>query len=132
MVVFSYFPFDPRIRREAEALADEGYNIDILCLKGSHQNRIIHVHNMLEILIFTAIIPKIFGAKLILNLHDTSPEVYIAKYSVQYSHPIIKFMILIEKIFIKFADLITTPNKIELTPDCTKSKIVSCERRVIA
>ncbi len=73
--------------------------------------RIIHVHNMPDFLIFTAIIPKIFGAKLILDLHDTSPEVYMTKYSVKYTHPIIKIMILIEKICIKFADLIITPNK---------------------
>jgi len=176
MVVFSYFPFDPRVRREAEALANEGYNIDILCLKGPHQKefekykdmniyhlpiqrnrgsflqyireyvtffvksfiklsrlslskryRIIHVHNMPDFLIFTALIPKIFGAKLILDLHDTSPEVYMTKYSVQYTHPIIKCMILIEKICIKFADLVITPNKSFylqfVTRGCPKKKI---------
>src|SRR5690242_19438090 len=33
MIVFSYFPDDPRVRREAEALIDEGWIVDIICLR---------------------------------------------------------------------------------------------------
>ena len=33
MIVFSHYPEDPRVRREAEALDEAGYHIDIFCLK---------------------------------------------------------------------------------------------------
>lgn len=33
MVVFSYYPADPRVRREAEVLARAGHSVDVLCLK---------------------------------------------------------------------------------------------------
>lgn len=33
MLVLSHYPGDPRVRREAEALANNGYQVDIICLK---------------------------------------------------------------------------------------------------
>ena len=33
MVVHSYCPADPRVRREAEALVEAGYGVDVLCLR---------------------------------------------------------------------------------------------------
>lgn len=42
--------------------------------------RVIHVHNMPDILVFAAIIPRLFGCKLVLDLHDTVPETYEAKF----------------------------------------------------
>jgi glycosyltransferase involved in cell wall biosynthesis len=33
MPVFSYYPFDPRVRRAAEALVEEGHSVDVICLK---------------------------------------------------------------------------------------------------
>ena len=43
--------------------------------------RVIHVHNMPNMLVFTAIIPRLFGCKVVLDVHDTVPETYIAKFS---------------------------------------------------
>lgn len=37
MVVHSYCPADPRVRREAEALADDGWGVDVLCLRDRGQ-----------------------------------------------------------------------------------------------
>ena len=34
MVVYSTYPADPRVRREAEALAEEGASVDVVCLGG--------------------------------------------------------------------------------------------------
>jgi glycosyltransferase involved in cell wall biosynthesis len=33
MLVHGYYPIDPRVRREAEALADAGYDVDVVCLR---------------------------------------------------------------------------------------------------
>ncbi len=38
MVVHSYCPADPRVRREAEALAEDGWGVDVLCLKNRGQS----------------------------------------------------------------------------------------------
>src|SRR4029453_10454273 len=34
----------------------------------------VHVHNMPDVLVFSALVPKAFGAKVILDLHDPMPE----------------------------------------------------------
>ena len=41
---------------------------------------VVHIHNMPNILVFAALIPRLFGCKLILDVHDTIPETYVAKY----------------------------------------------------
>lgn len=38
MVVHSYCPADPRVRREAEALVDAGWGVDVLCLRDVGQS----------------------------------------------------------------------------------------------
>ena len=35
---------------------------------------LVHVHNMPDVLVFGAIVPKLLGAKIILDLHDPMPE----------------------------------------------------------
>ena len=54
--------------------------------------------------------PRLMGAKVILDLHDPMPEVYITKYSLEQSHFIIKFIIICERLCISFSNLVITPN----------------------
>ena len=35
---------------------------------------LVHVHNMPDVLVFGAIVPKLLGAKIVLDLHDPMPE----------------------------------------------------------
>jgi len=129
MVACTEYSMDPRVRRAAEALADEGFMVDVFVLKEkggvSFENfnsvnlyylnqkkyrgnstllymyayvifffrvlkklswqffkkkySVIHCHNMPDFLVFTAIIPRLFGAKIILDIHDSMPELYRAK-----------------------------------------------------
>ena len=39
MVVFSYYPRDPRVRREVEALVKANIGVDIVCLRGKEERR---------------------------------------------------------------------------------------------
>jgi len=39
MPVYSYYPFDPRVRRAAEALIEEGHSVDVICLKGEGESK---------------------------------------------------------------------------------------------
>jgi glycosyltransferase involved in cell wall biosynthesis len=41
---------------------------------------IVHIHNMPNFLVFCAIIPFLFGRKVILDVHDTMLETYLAKF----------------------------------------------------
>ena len=89
--------------------------------------QIIHVHNMPDILILSAIIPKIFGAKVILDLHDPMPELFMTKYHIERNSWIIKVLILLENISIKTADIVLTPNiafkKLFVSRGCPENKI---------
>lgn len=40
----------------------------------------VHVHNMPDLLVFAAIIPRMFGCKLVLDIHDSMPETYAGKF----------------------------------------------------
>lgn len=71
---------------------------------------LIHVHNMPDILVFSALIPRLTGAKVILDLHDPMPEVYMAKYFKQESHLTVRLLRVLEKCSIWMADLVITPN----------------------
>jgi len=42
--------------------------------------RVIHVHNMPDVLVFAALLPRLFGCRVVLDLHDTVPEMYAAKF----------------------------------------------------
>ena len=41
---------------------------------------LIHVHNMPDFLVFAALLPRIMGAKVILDIHDIMPEFYASKF----------------------------------------------------
>ncbi len=71
---------------------------------------LIHIHNMPDFLVFCALIPKLFGAKVLLDMHDPVPEIYMTKYNIPITHPIIRLLVLIEKLSIRFADHVVTPN----------------------
>jgi glycosyltransferase involved in cell wall biosynthesis len=42
--------------------------------------RIIHVNNMPDFLVFSTFIPKLFGAKVILDIHDPMPNTFASKF----------------------------------------------------
>lgn len=73
--------------------------------------QIIHVHNMPDILVFTALFPRFSGAKILLDMHDPTPEVYMAKYHKQITHPIIRILCMFEELSIRFSHRVITPNK---------------------
>jgi glycosyltransferase involved in cell wall biosynthesis len=71
---------------------------------------VIHVHNMPDFLVFTALLPKLFGSKIVLDLHDPMPELYMTKYAIGDDSAIIKLLKSLERWSINFADIVITPN----------------------
>lgn len=130
MIVHAYYPVgETRVQREAAALADEGFDVTVVCLRdrgeppheivdgirvrrlGVRRNRgssmlaqafeylrflvyagvwvtfahmrrridVIQVHTPPDALVFAAAVPKMMGAKVILDIHDLLPEFFAAR-----------------------------------------------------
>jgi glycosyltransferase involved in cell wall biosynthesis len=160
VVLYSYYATDPRPRRESEALAKAGMEVDVICLRKeqsmprsefidgvqvfhapllrrrsskmtyitqygtfflyafsflSRRNLrkrydLVHVHNMPDFLVFSAILPRLMGAKIILDLHDPMPELFQGIYNYARQGSVVRLLSMIEKMSIGFADLVVTPN----------------------
>ena len=41
---------------------------------------VVHIHNMPDFLVFCAIVPRLLGKKVILDIHDSVPETFIGKF----------------------------------------------------
>jgi glycosyltransferase involved in cell wall biosynthesis len=159
MVMFSFFPADPRPRRAAEALVSVGMKVDLICLaeeedlknevlNGVDVRRIsirrsrgsilryafqyiafllvsgaivalrsltrgydlVYVHNMPDILVLSGLIPKMFRAKVILDLHDPMPELMRTIFGFQPDARAVRLLQWLEKWSIALADSVITVN----------------------
>ena len=161
VLLYSVYPGDPRPRRAAEALADNGMEVNVLCqthgagvparerINGVEVYRLpftrkrdgkfmylwqygrffissfwflawrsprkkydlIHVHNMPDFLVFAAFIPKLFGAKVILDLHDPMPELMTTIFGANDTSFAIRTLKRVEKWSTRFADGVITVNE---------------------
>ena len=160
VVLFSYYPMDPRPRRAAETLARQGTKVDVICLRESaaeprretvngvevlrvplrrrrggalgyfaqyaaflvsamailaarsltRRYHLVHVHNMPDILVLSSLVPKLTGAKVILDLHDPMPELMMTIFGVQAESLLVRLLKRLEKASLGFADLALTVN----------------------
>jgi glycosyltransferase involved in cell wall biosynthesis len=158
MVVHSYYPADPRVRREAEALLDAGWAVEIICLRGSSQPAVedcggatvyrlpvrrhrgsgiavylleyfvffvlaslrliwlhlrrrydvIQVHTMPDFLVFVGLFPRLMGARVVLDIHDLVPELYMLKFGGNTDHPVVRITRWVERQSCAFADHVLT------------------------
>jgi len=76
----------------------------------SRRYQLVHVHNMPDFLVFSALLPRLLGAKIILDLHDPMPELFRSIYSLPEEHFIVHWLKKMERRSIAFADLVLTPN----------------------
>ena len=65
---------------------------------------IVQVHTMPDFLVFTAVLPKLFGAKIVLDIHDLMPELYMAKFGGDYKSWVVRIITFIERRSVAFAD----------------------------
>ena len=71
---------------------------------------IVHIHNMPNFLVFSAIIPYLFGKKLILDIHDTVIETYATKFEGISSKIFSKFFYIEEAVCCAIANKIICVN----------------------
>src|SRR5262249_49166667 len=71
---------------------------------------LVHVHNMPDILVFGATVPKLLGAKVILDLHDPMPELMQTIFMLPEKSFSVCILKQLEKWSIRFAHLVLTVN----------------------
>src|SRR5579863_8039448 len=76
--------------------------------------QLVHVHSVPDFLVFTAWLPRLTGAKIILDNHDLLPEFYGSKFQCGKNSTIFKFMLWIEKVSCAFAHRVIVPNHLWL------------------
>lgn len=69
---------------------------------------LIDVNTLPDFLIFAAIPGRWFGAKLVLDMHEITPEFYMSKYGVASDSWLIRFIKYLERISFDFADQVIT------------------------
>jgi glycosyltransferase involved in cell wall biosynthesis len=89
--------------------------------------RIVHVHNMPDFLVFSALIPRLFGAKVILDIHDPMPELMMTIYGLGAESRAVRILKRVEKWSLRFADVVLTVNlacrKILSARSCPADKV---------
>ncbi len=73
---------------------------------------LIHVHSLPDFEVFSAAIPKMFGAKIVLDIHDIVPEFYASKFRKPYTSATFKALVGVEKASAAFADHVIVSNHI--------------------
>ena len=72
---------------------------------------LVHVHNMPDILVFSALVPRLLGAKIILDLHDPMPELMMTIFKLPAQSRAVRVLKRLEKWSAGFADLVVTVNE---------------------
>lgn len=73
---------------------------------------LIHVHSVPDFEVFAGFLPKLFGAKIILDIHDIVPEFYASKFGGGTKSTLFKALLFLEKISARFADHVIISNHI--------------------
>ena len=88
---------------------------------------LVHVHNMPDFLVFSALVPKLTGAKVILDLHDPMPELMVTIFGLKPNSLVVRLLKWFERLSIGFADQVITVNlackKIFSARSCPAEKI---------
>jgi glycosyltransferase involved in cell wall biosynthesis len=73
---------------------------------------LLHIHSLPDFIVFTALIPKLMGAKVILDIHDVLPELYAAKFGVGENSFGFRAALFLERASAGFADHVIIANHI--------------------
>jgi len=71
---------------------------------------LIHVHSVPDFEVFAGLIPKLNGAKIILDIHDIIPEFFAAKFNQAKNSLMFNLLVLVEKISCAFSDHVIIAN----------------------
>jgi glycosyltransferase involved in cell wall biosynthesis len=87
--------------------------------------KLFHIHSVPDFLVFTAWLPKMMGAKIILDIHDLLPEFYASKFLGTGKSRVFDALLWVEKISCAFADHVILPNHLWMQRLQTRSVPIS-------
>jgi glycosyltransferase involved in cell wall biosynthesis len=102
------------------------YFIRLTLLHWKNRYDVIHIHNMPDFLVFAALIPKLMGVPLILDVHDPMPEVFISKYGTRANRLLLCLVRWQEQLSCKLVDEVITVNAV--CEENLKKRGVSAEK----
>jgi len=71
---------------------------------------IIHVHSVPDFLVFSALVPKLSGAAVVLDIHDILPEFYASKFGSSRKSILHRLLLLVERSSAALADHVVVAN----------------------
>ena len=66
--------------------------------------QVVEVDNMPDILVFSALVPKLTGTPVILYIFDTMPDLLAYLWKTSVRHPVVRFLALLERLSARVAD----------------------------
>ena len=72
---------------------------------------VVQVHNMPDFLVFVTLIPKILGSRVLLDMHDVTPELYQSLYGIPEESPTFRVLRFVEQMSLAYADAVLTVNR---------------------
>ena len=159
VVAYTEYPTDPRVRREAETLVADGYQVHVigvrpkagplpthlegavlhevpltiarggmlryvyqyalffllssaLLLRLHFRGRfdLVHVHSLPDFLVFCALPLKLGRTRILLDLHEALPEIFMARFGGRRNTPAVRFACLLERMSCKLAHHVIAAN----------------------
>jgi glycosyltransferase involved in cell wall biosynthesis len=89
-----------------------------------HAYDVVHVHNVPDFLVFTAISSKWKGGAVILDIHDLLPEFYASKFSINHGSLVFRLLALVERCSAAFATHVIIAN------DLWRDRLVARSSRI--
>ena len=71
---------------------------------------LLHMHSIPDHIVFTGLLPKLMGAKVILDIHDILPELYASKFGVTETSLGFRTMLFLERASTAFSDHVIIAN----------------------
>lgn len=71
--------------------------------------RIVQVNSVPDVLVFAAAVPRLTGARVLLDLQECMPEFFATKFGTSMEHPAVRLLVRLEQASIRFAHAVVTP-----------------------
>lgn len=86
-------------------------SIKVTMLMIRNRYDLIDVNNLPDFLVFAPFVAKWMGAKIVLDMHEITPEFYMSKYRIAEDSWVVRLLKYIEKVSVRFADHVININK---------------------
>jgi len=85
--------------------------VKVALLMRRRRYAVIDVNTLPDFLIFAPVVARWMGAKLVLDMHEITPEFYMSKYGIPQTAWLIRLLEYLERISFRFADYVVTINE---------------------